>query len=138
MVETFTGRMGGTTVEPQDADALFAWLDDLRHVRSHPRASAQSVEQGRALFVAAGCDGCHAGTTYTNNALESVRIDTDPVKTPTLLGVGARASLFHDGCADTLEARFEAPCDAGVGHHGEWGSFTDDELGSLVAYMRTL
>jgi hypothetical protein len=53
---------------------------------------------------------------------------------PSLVGVGARLPLMHDGCADTLRERFDPAC--GGDAHGP--ALSDEEVDALVAYLETL
>ena len=84
---------------------------------------------------------CHSGPAFTDNLLWDVRpYDGEgPLKTPSLLGVGARSPLLHDGCAATLEERFTGPlwC-ASERDHGDTSSLGKRELAALIAYLRTL
>jgi mono/diheme cytochrome c family protein len=139
MVDTFVSRMGGT-VDSQMIYALFGWLDGLRHVRAHPAAPASAIAIGRDVFVSATCDECHAGAAFTNNTLASVG-GTETVKVPSLLGVGIRDRLLHDGSQADLDARFAPvwadgtfPSDV----HGDLSSVTAEEIEALKAYLRTL
>jgi hypothetical protein len=44
---------------------------------------------------------------------------------------------MHDGCAPTLEARFDDPA-CGGNDHGDAHILQADERASLLAYLRTL
>ncbi len=139
MADTYTLRMGGGAVEPDVPDALFDWLDDLRPVRGIPLVTPDVVERGRNAFLLAECGVCHVGPAFTNNEVwHALRVGTDPVKTPTLLGVGTRAPLLHDGCAATLEERFLPPCDDGNDRHGKLSALPPGDLDALIAYLRSL
>jgi cytochrome c peroxidase len=107
-------------------------------VRGIPLVSESAVELGRVTFLRAGCDDCHSGPAFTNNRVEQVRKDVEPVKTPSLLGVGTRSPLFHDGCAATLEGRFYWPCEDHDDLHGKLSNLLPGELVALAAYLRTL
>ena len=52
-----------------------------------------------------------------------------------LLGLWSRAPYLHDGCAETLEARFTR-CD--TGQHGNVKDVSAEDLQALVAYLETL
>jgi hypothetical protein len=138
MADTYVLRMGGLPVDAELPDLLFDWLDELRPVRGIPLVSDAGVERGRELFVKTGCPDCHGGPAFTNNELEGVRLHVRMVKTPSLLGVGTRSPLFHDGCAATLEARFQPPCDDLLDLHGKLSDLMPGELAVLTAYLRTL
>ncbi len=138
MEDTFTLRMNGGDVSPEETDELFDWLDGLRPVRARSANVLPIQEAGYAAFTKAGCDACHSGPTYTNNRLEVVRAGVEPIKTPSLLGLAARNPLLHDGCAATLEERFLPPCDDGTDLHGELSLLDDVEMDALLAFLRTL
>jgi hypothetical protein len=138
MADTFVERMGGEAVEAPTTLALFDWLDGLRHVRAHPAAPESAIEIGRGAFTKAGCDTCHTGAAYTNNALVSIGRPWEVVKTPSLLGVGIRNRLLHDGCHLDLEERFSEACDVGPDSHGDLTRLTGEEIAGLEAYLRTL
>ena len=56
--------------------------------------------------------------------------------TPSLIGVGLRAPLMHDGCAVNLRARFGA-CGGGDSH-GKTSHLSDGEYDDMVAFLRSL
>lgn len=149
MDDTFIRRMGGAELDPGATTDLFEWLDGLRHVRAHPAAPEVDIAIGRAAFATAGCAECHAGDAFTNNTIEPIGRSVEAVKTPSLLGVGLRESLLHDGCADDLDDRFGSagggdhsfPCDANdtpPDSHGRVSALTEHEIEALKAYLRTL
>jgi hypothetical protein len=138
MEDTFTLRMNGGDVLPTETDELFAWLDGLRPVRARSADVLPVQQAGYAAFTKAGCDECHNGSAYTNNQLAVVREGTEPLKTPSLLGLVARQPLLHDGCAATLEERFLPPCDDGTDLHGLLSALDDAEMDALLAFLRTL
>ena len=79
---------------------------------------AAKVASGRAIFedTAVGCTACHSGATYTDNKAHDVGTGGTFVA-PTLVGVGSRAPLMHDGCAATLDDRFtNTECGGGDAH----------------------
>jgi hypothetical protein len=136
---TFEHRMGGRALEPEQIDGLFTWLDGLRPVVTTTGADAAALERGRASFEARGCAGCHAGTALTNGALEVVRADGIPVKTPSLVGVGQLDRLMHDGCARSIEHRLTGdPACTGGDLHGSVSDLGGAELRDLAAYLRSL
>lgn len=94
--------------------------------QSDGRPTAEAAE-GRAVFLAEGCEGCHAGPEMTDAGWTD---DGSPVlhdvgtlvehsgqragselaglRTPSLLGLHATAPYLHDGRASTVEAALEA------------------------------
>ena len=61
-----------------------------------------------------------------------------PLQVPSLLGVGARLPLMHDGCASTLEERFSNTACGGGDKHGTTSKLDAEQLAALVAYLRSL
>jgi cytochrome c peroxidase len=56
---------------------------------------------------------------------------------PGLLGLALRAPYMHNGCAKTLDQRFEAACGGGD-KHGVTSKLTKEQLADLIAYLKTL
>lgn len=56
---------------------------------------------------------------------------------PSLRGVALRLPLLHNGCADTLEKRFDPSCGGGD-MHGTTSQLSASELKDLVAYLGSL
>jgi len=122
---------------PEQSQALLDWLDTVPARLPADDLVATSVERGRALFQdpTVGCASCHVGAMYTDNQLHEVGTGGAFVA-PSLLGVGARSPLMHDGCASTLRARFT---DCGGGdRHGKTSQLSTAELDDLVAFLRSL
>jgi hypothetical protein len=139
MADTFVSRMGGTIDAETTAD-LFDWLDGLRHVRAHPATDQGAIAIGRAAFDRAECGTCHSGPAFTNNTVASIG-GTEDVKVPTLLGVGLRNHILHDGSLLDLDERFRVSWADGflpTNAHGNVTALTDDEIEALKAYLRTL
>jgi mono/diheme cytochrome c family protein len=133
--DVFTQRMAGTFVEAEEERALGAWLDRIPAPRGVV-ADGAAVARGEELFLASeqGCASCHGGAQLTNNKLANVGLGL--VKVPSLVGVGGRAPLMHDGCAATLADRF-GPCGGGD-QHGRTSHLTAAELADLTAYLESL
>jgi len=139
MADTFVSRMGGGPIDAETTTALFDWLDGLRHPRAHPAAPESTIAIGETAFATAACATCHSGPVFTNNTVTSIGRPAESVKVPSLLGVGVRNDLLHDGCADDLHDRFEPwECDSGSSNHGDLTSLTAEEIAALEAYVRTL
>jgi hypothetical protein len=135
-----------------DLDALAAYVASLETPRS-PWAEAEGVDDGRALFDAAGCGGCHSGERLTDSTLtrgSPVLYDVgtltsdsgdrlggplDGLDTPELVGVFFTAPYLHDGSADTLRARFLVDEDD---RHGATSALSSAELDLLETYLLSL
>lgn len=135
--EVLVHRMGA---EPGavDGDTLLTWMATIRP----PAATTAvldpgAVSRGGAIFhdPARDCVNCHDGSTLTNN--DTVTVGTSGLfQVPTLRGVGSRGPWMHDGCARTLEDRFDPAC--GGYDHGEVEDLSKEQISDLVAYLRTL
>jgi mono/diheme cytochrome c family protein len=121
----------------EQSEALLGWLDTVPSRRQPDDLVPASVERGRALFQDAtvGCASCHSGALFTDNAAHEVGTGGVFIA-PSLLGVGSRAPLMHDGCASTLRGRF-TPCGGGD-RHGKTSQLSSEEVDDLVAFLRSL
>ncbi len=114
-----------------ELDAMAAFVRGFDAPRSPWReadgAWSEAAVRGRAVFFAAGCDVCHAGSAGSDAGWSA---DGSPVshdvgtivetsggraggeltglRTPPLLGLHATAPYLHDGRAPTLDAALEA------------------------------
>jgi cytochrome c peroxidase len=92
------------------------------------------VERGRALFEERGCGSCHSGDRFSDGGLHDVGTG-ERLRTPTLLGLVARAPYFHDGRVPTIRERF------GSGHtraHGDLGGLDRAAIADLTSYLGSL
>jgi mono/diheme cytochrome c family protein len=136
--EVMMKRMSlAVNVTGKQRDALQGWIDSVPYTKSADDLDAAQVERGKVLFENRdlACSTCHGGKDYTDNQAHDVGTGRAFI-TPSLVGVGARAPLFHDGCATTLEDRF-GPCGGGDAH-GLTSKLTQAEEADLVAFMRSL
>src|SRR5207245_2297900 len=99
-------------------------------------ADDPSALRGKALFEgAAGCTQCHSGPKLTNNL--TVDVGTGKAfQVPSLVGVGHRGPWLHDGCAKTLQERFDPAC--GGSNHGQTAKLGAPQIDDLVAYLESL
>lgn len=135
--DVFAKRMSGGTLTSGQKAALGPWLNRVPAPQSVV-ADAAAVERGRQIFESGdvGCVACHSGPLLTNN--QRTNVGTGGLfKTPSLVGVGARAPFLHDGCAATLMDRFGV-CNAGPGVHGDTSNLSPEQLGDLVQYLESL
>jgi hypothetical protein len=141
MLDTFNAGMQGRPVPWAEQTALLDWLDGVRPTQISVPDVTYALGESVFFDPQVGCARCHSGPAFTDNQLWDVRpYDGEgPLKTPSLLGVGARSPLLHDGCALTLEDRFEGDLSCtSERDHGDTSSLTQRELEALVAYLRTL
>ncbi len=133
MVEVFEKRMGQGTVGAADVKVVIEWLDRLPQLPQQPGREAGSA--GRAAFEKAKCQDCHAGDNFQSGG--SFDVGTGgKFQVPSLRGVGARAPFMHNGCASSLEARFDDDACGGGDKHGSVGELTDVERAQLIDYLR--
>ncbi len=137
MDEVMTHRMGGPQVPRAYADALLAWIDAQPAEQVDP-IEPGDVAAGAALFAdpMVGCAGCHNGPRLSDGQRYDVGTGGH-LETATLLGVGRRASVMHDGCAGGLAERFDPLCGGGE-LHGRTAHLSSDEIADLIAYLATL
>jgi mono/diheme cytochrome c family protein len=131
----FVQRMAAQR-RPTDAqiETLAAWLEQLPAPQVAEDLDAAAVERGRAHFFDAegGCGDCHGGPDFSDHLAHDVGT-AGPFKTPSLLGVSARAPYFHDACAPDLRAVFGA---CGGKDHGR--ELSAAEKADLVEFLRSL
>ncbi|MFN0246627.1 MAG: cytochrome-c peroxidase [Kofleriaceae bacterium] len=135
--DVFAKRMSGGVLTAGQKASLGPWLDRIPAPQSLA-SDAAAVERGRAIFEngEVGCVACHSGPLLTNNQRADVGTG-GAFKTPSLLGVGARAPFLHTGCATTMMDRF-GRCNAGPGVHGDTSNLSSDQLNDLVQYLDSL
>lgn len=137
--DVMTERMGlHENLASDQKTALLGFLDRIpKPVLPAQSLDTEMVQRGRLLFESetTQCSTCHAGPALTNNLVADVGTGGAFV-TPSLVGVGYREPLMHDGCASDLLDRF-GPCGGGD-RHGKTSHLTDAEVDELVAYMKTL
>lgn len=135
--EVMTGRMSGFPVTPKFSEALMSWIDVQPALRL-PVSDALAADRGKRLFESTdtACTTCHSGSSTTNNG--SFDVGTGGTfQVPSLRGLGLRAPYMHDGCASTLEARFDSACGGGD-QHGKTSQLSKAQIGDLVAYLKSL
>lgn len=128
--------------EPDDEsiDALAAYLETLKAPPALDVArevvDRDLVLAGGSLFESLGCNSCHEPPFYTTPDSYDVglvdEMGREKFNPPSLRGVSQRGPYFHDNRAQTLNEILE------VYKHRLPRELTADELGSLVAFLRTL
>jgi cytochrome c5 len=158
-VETLIITAHGQQIRPPRivALALAQYLWSLADAMPPPRDAASP---GRALFEAR-CATCHAGDGLTSAPRPLAEIGTDPTlgrspdrgtgsyRVPSLRGVGARPSLFHDGALSNVDALLDpsrvtdgyrggARAAGAVKGHAFGLDLTPSDRAALTAYVRSL
>jgi len=135
--EVMITRMG-LPVRPTDQQVagLGSFLDQLPALPSASGLDPAAVARGELAFRRqdVGCATCHGGPQFTDSRVVDVGTGGTFV-TPSLLGVGLRSSLFHDGCAKDVAQRFGA---CGGTAHGSPELLTEAERSDLVTFLRSL
>ncbi|MGF1452124.1 MAG: Ig-like domain-containing protein [Opitutales bacterium] len=143
-----------------ELDALAAYVASLGHesfTRSPYRTGAGKftlqAQRGQAVFDAANCASCHAGTTFTDGLRHDIGTlkptsgsrlggELDGIETPTLLGLHDGAPYLHDGSASTLKAvfeQFDASAPAGSdGRAHDLSAFSAQQRADLIRFLREL
>jgi hypothetical protein len=135
IADVLVHRMHGTAPTPEASRAFMQWIDAIPSPRVAV-ADTDAVTRGAAVFAGAGgCTECHSGAHFTNN--ETVDVGTGgPLQVPSLLGVSQRLPVMHDGCAATLDQRFDTNC--GGDRHGHVDALDAQQRSDLVAYLSSL
>lgn len=136
MADTFVSRMGGTMPSAAVVEDLGHFLDGIPAPKPYTPTGVPDVTTGRAAFVKAGCDSCHAGPKLGANVTVSVG-KPDATQVPSLIGVARRGPWMSDGCAKTMKERFTDSSCGGTAH-GHVESLTAFEVDALVAYLERL
>jgi hypothetical protein len=129
-------NMRGGTVTPSQEQSLHDFVAQLRAPPS-PVGDATQVALGRQAFIKAGCDMCHApANAYTNDGLADVGHGMH--KVPSLVGLVYTAPYMSDGCAATIEQRFDDVACGGGDKHDKYSSLDTAERSALIAFLKTL
>jgi hypothetical protein len=135
--EVMMKRMALPVTPPAESIAALAgWIDTIPALAPAEGLDPALVARGEALFFdpELRCDKCHSGPTFSDDQMWDVGTGGEFV-TPSLLGVGLRAPLMHDGCARDLKARFGV---CGGSAHGDVSLLPASDIDALVAYLKTL
>jgi mono/diheme cytochrome c family protein len=129
MTMTFQSRMHGPSLASDQNDAIDGWLRALPAPPAATPADPNAISRGKALFDgSAQCQQCHSGPMKTNNA--TVDVGTGgPFQVPSLVGVGWRTPLLHDGRAASLVGVLA------TGHGGQ--ALQAQQKNDLAAYLET-
>lgn len=138
MDDVFVRRMGGTPQSQARKAAIAEYLGSLPTVPKTAGLDADAIERGRDVFDSedAACTDCHSGPKLTSAGSYDVGTGTK-FQVPSLVGLGMRAPYMHDGCASSIEDRFDPVCGGGD-RHGKTSHLTSEELADLATYLRSL
>ncbi len=127
-------RMRGPVLNEGQRDAFRRWLEGLAAPPRAPATDVAAAERGQALFLGTGkCSTCHGEAGIPDSEPHDVGKE-EPLQAPSLTGLRFRAPYMHDGCAWTLEQRFQPAC--GGAKHG--GTLTPAETSDVIVYLKTL
>ncbi len=135
VVDVYDGRMGGAPLDSTQTSDLEAWVEAIPAPPAPSWIDAASAARGKALFSSsAGCSTCHSGAKLTNN--QTMNVGTGgSFQVPPLVGVGWRTPLLHDGCAETLGARFTT---CATSAHGKLAGLSAADIADLEMYLESL
>ncbi|NUO48358.1 MAG: cytochrome-c peroxidase [Polyangiaceae bacterium] len=138
MDDVFVRRMGGMPQSQARKAAIAEYVGSLPAVPQAAGLDAAAIERGRAVFDSkeAVCTDCHTGPKLTSVGSYDVGTGSK-FQVPSLVGLGMRAPYMHDGCATSIEARFDPVCGGGD-EHGKTSHLTPEELTDLSTYLRSL
>ena len=126
-------RLGGSGLEPDDMNALLAYVRSMKPVPRAEREPDAEAARGEAAFRERGCTSCHDDTSgYSDHLAHDVGAG-GATMTPSLVGVGARTALFHDGRFSSLDTLLEKA--SGMGNVG---ALDDRDRKAIGAFLRTL
>jgi cytochrome c553 len=138
LISTVMVTRMGLPLKPteQQISALGAFLEQLPVLPPADGLDPAGVARGEAVFRRSdvGCATCHSGAQFTDNQLVDVGTG-GKFATPTLLGVGLRPALFHDGCAKSIAQRFGV---CGGTAHGKPELLSADERADVITFLRSL
>lgn len=135
--EVLVRRMGADAPAPHELALFQGWLDAQPSLPVSPPRDAAAAARGKGLFesAAVGCAGCHGGPQLTDNLSWDVGTGAK-FQTPRLVDLSHHGPWMHDGCAETLEDRFDPGC--GGAEHGDVSGLSAGQIDDLVAYLETL
>ncbi len=136
LTDVYTKRMSGVALGADQTAALRRWVEAIPAPPAPSWVDAAAAKRGQAIFERdeVGCAGCHSGAKRTNNG--TVDVGTGRAfQVPSLLGVGWRTPLLHDGCAATIADRF-GKC--ATPRHGDTTKLSPANLDDLATYLETL
>jgi YVTN family beta-propeller protein len=147
VVESFTKSMQGPKPNPEDVEAMVAYLGTLEFPRNPYREPDGSLtpaaRRGEAVFRSskAACDTCHGGPEFTDGKVHSVGLEEprDVYKgynPPSLRGLYDKDPYLHDGRSANLRDALTEPHDPDL--VTGLGALSENELDDLIAYLKSL
>jgi DNA-binding beta-propeller fold protein YncE len=134
--QSVASTMQGTKPSEATVSDLVAYLQSLEAPSPLAARDGPAVERGREIFRGRKCADCHEPPLYTTPGTYDVGLP-DAVghkrfNPPSLLGVGRREPLLHDGRARTLEEVFS------LHNHPRDTAFSPGEIADLTAFLKAL
>ena len=137
--KVFSTSMGGPVLSSDHTARLKSWLEALPSYAQTPVGDGlrESISRGEEVFRSreGNCVMCHSGPRFTNN--QTMHVGTGgSFQVPSLVGVRFRGPFMHNGCAATLDVRFES-MGCGGNMHGGFG-LTAVQTADLTAYLLSI
>jgi len=137
-MNTTITRLGGSGLPDEDLSALEAYMGSMTLPARDQRPSNLLVAEGKRVFEAALCSGCHIPDKgYRDGKLHDVGTSIGRLDTPSLLGLRMGGPYFHDGAAKTL-MEVVLLANQGGRHMGDTKDLTKNQRTALVAFLETL
>ncbi len=126
--------------------AIETYLASLPRAPSPHDPPIERLREGFAAFRRAGCDLCHSAPAFTNLGQHPIpalfpeyartMAPSDPLDTPTLLGVHASAPYLQDGRAETLREVLRTHNRSN--RHGDTAALDERAMDALVTFLEAL
>lgn len=134
--KSITTTMHGDEPQPEQLEALAAYMQTLAPPPRIASGDAARVARGAKLFESHNCGACHAAPSYTSADVYDVGLRDQLGRTefnpPSLRGVRYRGPFLHDDRASTLSEVFVKY------KHPKATSWSEEELADLIAFLESL
>jgi mono/diheme cytochrome c family protein len=126
-------RLGGRGLAKDDLASVLAYVRSLKPIPRAEREPSTEAQRGENVFRDRGCTSCHDEASGFSDHLPHDVGGGGPTVTPSLLGVGARATLFHDGRYEGIDKLL-----TNAKSMGNVGALSADDRKALAAFLVTL
>jgi mono/diheme cytochrome c family protein len=134
MTDTFEKRMGGAPIPADLQGALGTWLDTIPAPKASVVLSADAKTAGLAAFAKGQCTSCHLDNGHVEGPAADIGTG-ESVRSPSLIGLQARAPYLHTGEIIDIRARVMGNLHSA---HGRVDLLSMPEKESLITYLQSL